>query len=216
MVHFSVWIACLNSFLLILSQVAGVTLCWQKSILSSLQETQAAPVLEWNHGSLAFVAPCGSGSPGYSQSLASEVSFSPGVGPEEYHPLLWPNTAVEGQNDLKSRGNTSVLGESQKELWQGPAFMPHYIPVCMPGVPGHIDRQRRRGSGMLPEIIFTGENIDFDFNANILVWSLPHKNSLSTWTIYPTSSQWVCMQTRTLRGSLVPWTYLRTCTLTAE
>lgn len=165
-------------------------------------------MLVCNHSSLAFVARWGSGSPGYSVSGFVSHLFSWRWGPFIVCSCVsryWLNTAAEGQDEFKSRGDTAFLWEGQKQLWQGPSVMPHYIPVCMPFIPVHISRDREggRGSGMLPEIIFTGENIDLDFNANTPVCLCPTK---TPWApelcVQPILNECACQPSK---ESQAPW-----------
>ena len=57
----------------------------------------------------------------------------------------------------------------------------------------HRDGEISRGSCVLPDTMFNGGNMNLAFNANMPIWSLPYKNSLSTWTVCTTSSQLTCM-----------------------
>lgn len=59
-----------------------------------------------------------------------------------------------------------------------------------------IHRDSRRGSGVLPEMIFNGGNTNLGFTTNMPLLSLPYKNSLSTWTVCSSIFQLACMLIR--------------------
>lgn len=127
-------------------------------------------------------------------------------GTKEYHPLL----SVPGfhRNDQRlllrasrnSRGNSAFL-VGQK--WGLPCYITSFS-ACQSVIPIHIHRggERSRGSDLLPKMIFTGENMNLGFTANIRIWSLTYKHSLSKRTVCTASVRLVCMQIR--RNQRVP------------
>lgn len=130
---------------------------------------------------------------GSRESLCSWLQRFPSVlqvGTEEYHPLLSaPGFHRSDQTQmLRANRNGSpegTLPSSEKDRSSfdsgGQSYYITSLFACQSVIPVYIctDGERSRDSSMLPETIFTGRNTNLGFTANIPIWSLPYKNSLS-------------------------------------